>query len=144
VRVVADANLLVALFVQLEYSPQARATFQDWTWQGIDVFAPQLWTYEAVSTLRKLTALGRLTAGEAQEALDEFGRLEVQAVDQSPELGRRTLAWAERLNQVVAYDAAYFAVAEALDADFWTADRKLARNARSLGVDWVHSVQEEG
>lgn len=143
-RVVADANLLVALFVRLDYSPQARATFRDWMWQGIDVFAPQLWFYEAISTLRKLSALGRLSEGEAHEALDEFGHLEIKAVEPSPELGRRALDWAQKLNQLAAYDAAYLAVAESLDADFWTADQRLARNAKALGVEWVHSVQEEG
>ena len=93
-RLVVDSNLLVALFVQLDYSPQARARFRDWVWQGVEVVAPQLWFYEAISTLRKLSALGRLSAEEAQEAADELGHLEVQAVEPSSDLGRRALAWA--------------------------------------------------
>jgi len=144
VRVVVDSNLLVALFVQLDYSTQARARFRDWVWQGVEIFAPQLWFYEAISTLRKLSALRRLSADEALKAADELGHLEVQAVEPSSELGRRALSWADRLNQVAAYDAAYLAVAESLEAEFWTADQRLARNATSLGVDWVHAVQEEG
>lgn len=64
-RVVVDSNLLVALFVQLDYSPQARTRFRDWVRQEVEIFAPQLWFYEAVSTLRKLIVLGRLSADEA-------------------------------------------------------------------------------
>jgi predicted nucleic acid-binding protein len=33
-----------------------------------------------------------------------------------------------------AYDAAYIALAQSLDADLWTVDGPLARNARSVGL----------
>lgn len=38
---------------------------------------------------------------------------------------------------------AYLATAEHLGADFWTADRRLARHAKQLGIGWVRAVQGE-
>ena len=52
------------------------------------------------------------------------------------------LRWATRLNQRPAYDAFYLAVAQRLDAELWTADRRLCHNARQAGADWVHFMDE--
>ena len=47
--------------------------------------------------------------------------------------GETAVAIARRLQCQSAYDAAYLALALALDAEVWTFDRKLARNAGELG-----------
>jgi predicted nucleic acid-binding protein len=54
-----------------------------------------------------------------------------------------TLGWAERLGHSKTYDSAYLAVAEALQAEFWTADRRLEQSARRAGASWVHSIMED-
>lgn len=139
-RVVLDANLLVSLAVPMDYSERVAAEMSRWLERGADLFAPCLWSYEAVSSLRKFVAAGKLRLEEAHVALDQLLAFEVQDVAPSAELHRRTLAWAERLQDFVAYDSAYLAVAEQLDAPFWTADRKLAKRVRTLGFGRVHDV----
>jgi predicted nucleic acid-binding protein len=45
------------------------------------------------------------------------------------------------LNRVAAYDSFYLALAERLDAPFWTADQRLSRAANQ---PWINVVVEEG
>ena len=139
-RVVLDANLLVALAVPTDYSERAAAEMNRWLERGVDLFAPVLWSYEAVSSLRKFVAAGQLRRDEADVALDQLLAFDVQDVAPTVELHQRALIWAERLQDFVAYDSAYLALAEQLDAPFWTADRKLAKRLRALGFNRVHDV----
>lgn len=139
-KVVLDANLLVSLVVPMDYSERAAMEMSRWLERGVDLFAPFLWSYEAVSSLRKFVAAGQLRRDEAYTALDHLLAFEVQDVAPTAELHRRALTWAERLQDFVAYDSAYLALAEELDAPFWTADRKLAKRVRSLGFGRVHDV----
>ncbi len=48
--------------------------------------------------------------------------------------GPAAVGLARRLGRRSAYDAAYVALAEALEADLWTLDGPLARNAAGLGL----------
>jgi predicted nucleic acid-binding protein len=50
------------------------------------------------------------------------------------------MIWAERLGQMTTYDAQYLALSERLGAPFWTADRKLYRRCKDIGVGWVNLV----
>jgi predicted nucleic acid-binding protein len=56
-------------------------------------------------------------------------------------LHRRALALAEQFALPAAYDAHYLAVAEQLDAELWTAARRLARSVESM-LSWVHLVEQ--
>jgi predicted nucleic acid-binding protein len=48
-------------------------------------------------------------------------------------LQRRALAMASELALPAAYDAHYLALARSLDAEFWTADARLARQVGERG-----------
>ena len=81
-----------------------------------------------------------LTAERGHRVVDDLLALGVELVPSSPQQCHRALDWAERLGQARAYDATYLALAEELDAEFWTADRRLANAARHAGADWVRAV----
>jgi predicted nucleic acid-binding protein len=85
-------------------------------------------------------AAGKLRQDEAVAAISRLLAFDVQAVVPTMELHRKSLIWAERLSDFVAYDSAYLALAEQLDAPFWTADRKLAKRVRALGFNRIHDV----
>lgn len=68
--------------------------------------------------------------------------MRIREVPPTPVLHQQVLVWAMRLNQTVAYDAAFLALAESEGAEFWTADRRLVDAARNLGLGWVHSLNE--
>lgn len=87
-----------------------------------DVHAPHLLDVEVTSVLRGLELGGVLSPGRTQQALDDYWAFTIQRHELEP-LGARV--WQLR-HQFTSYDAAYLALAEALDAPLVTCDRKLA------------------
>lgn len=76
------------------------------------------------------------------EALDQFARFRLEAVPPSFDLNRQALQWAERLAQSKAYDAQYLALAEHLQAEFWTADEHMVNSVKQSGITWAHKIGE--
>jgi predicted nucleic acid-binding protein len=140
--VVLDANLVMALAVVLPYSERTTALVEGWQRDRIPLYAPLLWEYELATAVRKAVALGALLEGQAAVVLERMLKMSVRRVSPDTNLHLAALRWAERLGQVAAYDAQYLALAGRLGAEFWTADRRLAEEARACGVDWVHFVGE--
>jgi len=103
--------------------------------RGQDLAAPELIDLEVVSVLRRQLSIGKLDARRARLALDDLLDLPVQRAPHRPLLRR---CWELRDNLSV-YDAAYVALAEALDAPLVTAD---ARLARAVGVRCAVEVLE--
>ena len=140
--IVVDSNLLVALVVPVDYSEQASDKVDGWLAADAALVSPALWSYEAVSAIRKYVAAGVMTGQEAQDAVSDLLDLGIQDVLATAELHDKALAWAERLQDFVAYDPAYLALAETLGVDFWSADSKLIRKVKALGIGWVHDITE--
>jgi predicted nucleic acid-binding protein len=86
------------------------------------LIAPALLDIEVAHVLRKRVRSGKLAEELARAALDDLADLPIRRVDVVPLLRRM---WELRDN-VTAYDAAYVALAERLDAALITADVALA------------------
>jgi predicted nucleic acid-binding protein len=78
---------------------------------------------EVASTVRRLTLLRAISARRGQEVLDDFLELPIRRYPATQLLERIF----ELRNNLTAYDAAYIALAEALDAPLITTDERLAR-----------------
>jgi predicted nucleic acid-binding protein len=74
-----------------------------------------------------------ISEAQATEILTRFLEMPIEREDHRPLLAR-ILQLRDRLS---AYDAAYVALAEALNAPLATVDRALANVARDLGIDVV-------
>jgi len=85
--------------------------------------APHLIRVEVLQALRKGLALGRLGAARASEAVADLEGLNLRLYPHEPLVQR---VWALRAN-ASAYDAAYLALAEALEAPLVTVDAGLRR-----------------
>jgi predicted nucleic acid-binding protein len=79
---------------------------------------------EVAQTLRRLTLLKEITAARGSEAIEDCGALSIQRTSHQTMMRR---IW-ELKDSITAYDAAYVALAEALDAPLLTCDSKLARS----------------
>jgi predicted nucleic acid-binding protein len=91
--------------------------------RGEQLAAPELIDLEVVSTLRRAARARRLDERRSAQALADLAALPLRRVPHLPLLAR---VWELRDN-LSAYDAAYVALAEALDALFLTADGPLGR-----------------
>ena len=141
-NVVIDANLFLALVLPLPYSEKSLELFQALGQAGSVIHAPSLWSYEVVSALRKAFVHRLLEQDELDQSLRYLRDLSVHDVPQTLWLQRQSLVWADRLGSTKAYDSAYLAAAESLQAEFWTADRSLANAAKETGAVWVHCIDD--
>lgn len=139
---VVDANVALALVIATPYSDRAQALWGGWSDSQAVVFAPDLWAYELTSALRKAMVITGIGLSDAVSRLEVLTQLGVRLVPPTPALHRSALRWADRLGQTVAYDAHYVALAEFLDCDFWTADRRLVGRV-SPDIPWVRWVGDE-
>jgi predicted nucleic acid-binding protein len=141
-KIVVDANITIALFVNLPYSNQSEKKFLFWRKQDFQLFAPALWPAEIVSTLRKMVGVGQLSSEDARLAISCLAPLQIQVVSPHYQLLDDSFVWSGKINHKVAYDAQYLALAESLQAEFWTADQKLYHTLHALKVAWARWIEE--
>ena len=89
---------------------------------GASVVAPDLLPYEVTNVLRRHRNAGRLSETEARLAVDGLRSL---SIDLWPHAVLADRIWLLGAN-LSAYDAAYVALAEELDAVLLTADKRIA------------------
>jgi predicted nucleic acid-binding protein len=115
---VIDASIcVVALSDDSQAGDRARRRLRD-----ENLAAPELIDLEVASVLRKLVSTGLVPARRADLALADLISLPMDRARHQPLLPR---VWQLRGN-VSAYDAAYVALAEAIDVPLLTADTRLA------------------
>jgi predicted nucleic acid-binding protein len=130
--VVIDANLLVVLALNDPRAPVVDRWFREWAETGETLHAPELLRYEAASALARAVVAGQLPADHVAGAWHAIMRLDVTLHPLTD--GADVVATALRLERSSAYDAAYVVLAQSLDAELWTLDGPLARNAGGLGL----------
>ena len=129
--IVVDANLPVVL---VTYDPRADSVdrvLRTWLEGGEVLHAPILLHYEVANALTRLITAGRLATEDLHTVwrLVEAIPIQLHSVADVPQV----VATALRLGRQSAYDAAYLVLAQQLDAELWTLDGPLARNAATLG-----------
>lgn len=116
---VIDASVLVpALTDEGSVGPRARDLFAT-----DDLVAPELIDLEFASALRRLARQGVVEADRAVLTLRDLAEMPIV---RSPHLPLLDRIWELRDN-LSAYDAAYVALAELMQCELLTADRRLAR-----------------
>jgi predicted nucleic acid-binding protein len=89
---------------------------------GETIAAPHILDLEVAQVLRRFLIAGELTAARAREAIEDHLAL---GIARYPHDGLLERIWQLRAN-CTAYDAAYIALAEAIDAAVITCDRRLS------------------
>ncbi|ALL01893.1 hypothetical protein Pyrde_1850 [Pyrodictium delaneyi] len=129
-QVVVDASVVVKWFIVEEYSSEARLLRDAYVEGLIDLAAPELLPFEVLNALRYSGAFGEDELKEVARVLDDF---QLALFRLEGELALRAVEVAMRKG-VTIYDASYVALAELLGATLYTADEKLIRKTRDLGV----------
>jgi predicted nucleic acid-binding protein len=115
--IVVDASALLPLVVDLPSATPAVLAMMDEL--DDEPAAPYLVDVEVAQVLRRLVREGELSEHAAAQAIDDLVELRLERYPHQALLPR---IWALRAN-LTAYDAAYLALAEALDAPLITRDR---------------------
>jgi predicted nucleic acid-binding protein len=119
--IVIDCSAVVDALVGAEEADSLRARMS-----AEDLHAPALLDFEVVAALRGLVLGGHLTPARAEDALTDFDDLSIERWPSADGLRRRAF---QLRNTVSAHDAAYVALAEALDCTMLTRDSRLGRSA---------------
>jgi predicted nucleic acid-binding protein len=130
--VVLDSNVVVALVLDTKRAPAVERRLRDWADAGEGLHAPSLFRYEVASALTRNIVAGALDEGDAESAWQRIAAIDVRLHDLTD--GLAVVAIARKLQRESAYDAAYIALAQRLDAQLWTLDGPLARNASGAGL----------
>lgn len=129
--VVVDANLLIVLVSRDPRREVVRQQFHTWITQEINIHAPDLALYEVTNSLTRLIRANLFPRQEIAIAWESLSQLSI--VYHRLNSVSRVVEIALTLERQSAYDVAYLSLAESLDAELWTLDGPLYRNAISYG-----------
>jgi predicted nucleic acid-binding protein len=138
---IVDASLVVKAILpnpELQASQAVLARLKD-----SSLVAPALWVYEITSAFSKAVHFKQITLDEGREAIQQSLGLGVQVIVPDETQSLLAYAWTMKLERASAYDSFYLAIAEALDAEFWTADHRLFRSLAPFHLGWLHWIGEQ-
>ena len=135
---VADASLVVKWLVEEEDSGKALAIHQGWVASGVRIAAPHLMLAEVANALHRKVVDGEFELESATRTLENLSALEIE-FHNPPNIHAGALRLADQLDQGAVYDSIYLALAERLDCELWTADRRFYRAARGFSdrIRWL-------
>jgi predicted nucleic acid-binding protein len=129
--IVIDANLLITLVGNDVRGDLVAAKFEEWEQYDEELHAPELCLYEIANGLTRMIAGKLFSPTNLETVFDRIANLPI-TYHLFPK-GARVVEIALLLQRQNAYDAAYLALAESLDAELWTLDGPLYRNAVGQG-----------
>ncbi|MBW4445823.1 MAG: type II toxin-antitoxin system VapC family toxin [Spirirestis rafaelensis WJT71-NPBG6] len=136
--VCVDANLVVLLLSRGTFALRIRELWNQWLELNYTIVAPTLIYYELSNALHRSAVAGQIAPEEADQVLAEAMNLNIRLYGDA-ELHQEALSLARSLRLSASYDAHYLALAQRLECNFWTADRRLY-NSVQAALPWVNFV----
>lgn len=137
---VVDAGIGYRLFIPNPEQAFLRDLISAKLEAGCRLVAPTLWRYEVTSALARAVHQRQLTQAEAEKGLALSQSLPLNLVAPSEALARAAFAWTRRLQRASAYDSFYLALAQELQCELWTYDKRLAN---AVGDSWVRYLGQK-
>lgn len=135
-RVCVDASLALMLLLPQELSLQVETLWRSWVESETEIVTAPLFFAEVTSVLRESVHFGSILPEEGEDAFSSFLKLGVKGMDPA-DLQPRAWELAREYDRLRAYDAQYLAVANRLDCELWTADRRLVNAVPVPWLKWV-------
>jgi predicted nucleic acid-binding protein len=130
-----DASFILRLLEPLAFSSACDALWHQWREADYNIVAPTLVYYEVCNALYRYVRAEQLSAATAEQLLESAVGLDI-ILHGDPPLHQRALVLAGDLGLSATYDAHYLALAERLEAQFWTVDQRLY-NSVHTALPWV-------
>jgi len=141
--IVIDANLAVWAVLPNIAEMNTLKYIQAWYQQERRIIAPEFLIAETTSVVRRLVYLNRIDEDEGKQAIDDLFALGIETITLTCHVCQTAFGWASKLQQARVYDSLYLAVAEHLEAEFWTADKRLVNGAKQLGYPRIYRIGEK-
>lgn len=125
---VLDTSVIYKWYVEEEDTIQAISLRNDFTKRGIEIVIPDFLFHELANALRYNPRIDR---EEVERIIENLYELNLEVVMITPTLTKESLKFAYN-NQISVYDAIYLALAQNLEVEFITADRKLYEKTKEL------------
>lgn len=142
--IVVDASVVFKVVIEEEFSDRARALFTSSLRVGRPLLGPPNLPSEVINAIYQRLRRRNITSDEAEQAFSEFSQLPIQL--SSPfELYQRAFLFA-RTNQLTnTYDSLYVTLAQMMEAELWTDDRRLLAAVGPVApwVRWIGDFQLE-
>ncbi|HEX3303091.1 MAG TPA: type II toxin-antitoxin system VapC family toxin [Thermomicrobiales bacterium] len=138
-RVVVDSNFVVRLLTQLRPNPYA-VLWQGWLENDIEVHSTLLLWWEATNAFHRMALAGDISHTAPALLMQLVSELDIRYSDVRDD-HISALEVAQRFKAPAAYDAHYVVLAQRLDCDLWTADKKLHRLV-SGQLPWVRLADD--
>jgi predicted nucleic acid-binding protein len=138
--VVIDASVAIKAILPNPLQRECLALIQ--TFADAQPAAPALWAYETTSAISKALHFGYIQETEARLALSQLEALNIRLFVADAEQNRSAFEWTRQLKRASAYDSYYLVLAQDLQCNFWTADKRLFNALREARADWLHSIEE--
>ena len=138
--VVIDASAAVKAILPNPLQAHCLALVQ--TFGKVQPTAPALWTYETTSAITKAVHFGEITEKEAHQTLQRLNSLDVHLFIADAEQNLAAFEWTLRLKRASGYDSYYLVLAQALECEFWTADKHLFNALQDAHLSWLHWIEE--
>lgn len=129
---------MVLLLSRGTFALRIRELWNQWLELNYTIVAPTLIYYELSNALHRSAVAGQIAPEEADQVLAEAMNLNIRLYGDA-ELHQEALSLARSLRLSATYDAHYLALAQRLECNFWTADRRLY-NSVQAALPWVNFV----
>lgn len=131
---VVDASVSASWILPDEHSEEAEVLLKSIHQGSIVLALPVLWYYEMINVIKTAQRRGRLKRASLKDARAFVDRLPVHDLDSPDAFARqRTLELAMHYG-LSGYDAAYLELAQRFVVPLYTADARLQRAAKALGL----------
>lgn len=134
-----DSNFVVRLISNSSETSIYLRLWDEWEEQNCTIIAPTLLCYEITNVFHRMTIAGQILEAEAETLLSNALELSINYYGDGFH-HHQAIEIARQFNLSATYDAHYLALSQRFNADFYTGDKRLFNNIKSV-LGWVHLVE---
>ena len=136
-----DASFTINLINSKSIDSPFIQLWENWQNNSATIIAPTLFYYEITNALHRMNQANILTIEETEKALEDALKLGIvlYGSSQISQLHQTAINMAKTLKLSAAYDAHYLALSKLLNAEFYTADKRLYNSVKS-SCNWIHLI----